>query len=211
MRLKPATEEQYGIRGEGLGSHGDEGHHDCGLGGRVVWENVVFHIRAKGEVATGASHCVHSSANGDGTWRCQGEMLGRSLPHAGVDWDRRNMTLKVGHSTYLKTMWYYLIAKAEGRNDSKDIGPGFRLVFDRSWCVPSNEKFNHNQDDNVNYGQSACKEKELWKYSAFISSHTCHWCVLQKINCFGVAERQDQNDTERYNIRAQIPFKSPVP
>ena len=59
-------------------------------------------------------------------------------------------------------MWYYLIAKAESRNDSKDIGPGFRFVFDRSWCVPSNSKFNHNQDDDVKYGQSACKEK-FWE------------------------------------------------
>ena len=158
-RLKPATKEQYGIRGEGLGSHGNEGHHDHGLSGRVVWENVVFHIGAKGEVAKDASHCVHSNTNGDGTWGCQGELLGRSLPHAGVDWDRRNMTLKVGYSTYLKAMWYYLIAKAESRNDSKDIGLGFRLVFDRPWCVPSNKKFNHNQDDDVKYGQSACKKK----------------------------------------------------
>ena len=69
------------------------------------------------------------------------------------------MTLKVGHSTYLKAMRDYLIAKAESRNDSKDISPGFRLVLDRSWCVPSNKKFNHNQDDDVKYGQSACKKK----------------------------------------------------
>ena len=63
------------------------------------------------------------------------------------------MTLKVGHSTNLKAMRDYLIAKAESRNDSKDISPGFRLVFDRPWCVPSNKKFNHNQDDDVKYGQ----------------------------------------------------------
>ena len=53
--------------------------------------------------------------------------------------------------------------------------------------------------------------KGVVKILCLISSHTCHWRVLQKVNCFGVAERQDQNDTERYNIRAQIPFKSPVP
>ena len=157
--LEPAAKEQYGIGGVGLGSHGNESDHDGRLRGRVVGDDVVVHLGAEGEVAKGCSACIHGDADGDGGCRGYGEVLDRSVLHAGVDRNHRHVTLT--KDTLLPIQEQdedHLVTKADDRNDSKDIRPFFRFVFDRAWCVATHCVFNHNQKDNIEYGQHTCKD-----------------------------------------------------
>ena len=157
--LEPAAEEQYGIGGVGLSCHGNESDHDGRLGGRVVGDDVVVHLGAEGEVAKGCSARVHCDADGDGRRRRYREVLDRSVLHAGVDRNHRHMTL-TKDTVVTKTRTRkrsHLIPKADDRNDSKDICPFFRLVFDRAWCVATHCILNHNQKDNIEYGQHTCE------------------------------------------------------
>ena len=53
----------------------------------------------------------------------------------------------------------HLITKADDRDDCENIGPNFRLVFDRPWCVPSPNILHHNKEDNVEYRQNTYREQ----------------------------------------------------
>ena len=93
--LEPAAEEQYGIGGVCLGCHGNESDHDRRFRGRVVGDDVIVHLGAKGEVAKSRSPRVHSDADGDGRRRRYREVLDGSVLHAGVDRNHRHVTLKI--------------------------------------------------------------------------------------------------------------------
>jgi len=48
VQALPATEEQDGVGGVGLGCHGDQRHHHHGLAGRVVGYDVLRHVTPEG-------------------------------------------------------------------------------------------------------------------------------------------------------------------
>ena len=55
--------------------------------------------------------------------------------------------------------------------------------------------FQHNQKDNIEYGQHTC-QGIIDSIIDGNAPQTCHRHILQKVNCLGVAEGKNQDDTE---------------
>ena len=55
--MQPATEEKDGVGGVSLEGHGNERHHDEGVVGRVVLQDVTRHVRPECQVAKCGRTC----------------------------------------------------------------------------------------------------------------------------------------------------------